>query len=237
MPARKKSKSALPASLTRNAAKKASAAAKTAAAEARTILDEIREKKRQIEDAFYDIGVALTTLSQKRLYSALGHRSFGAMVESELGIALATAKRLMAIPKQLTRKRALSLGQSKSLALIRLAAATPERDTAEELARGTVTVRGHRAPIRPGKMSAREIERAVRTERSAHRSESKRPADAALARAEEWAKRAEAKLRTSDPTARVSLKQGRRDGEPTLAIEVRCDFDRRAAASRALAQR
>jgi len=222
MPEKKQS---LPASLARNAQKKATAAARAAAAEAKALVAEVREKKRQIEDAFYDMGVALTALSQPRLYTALGHSTFAALVEKELGMALGTVKRLIAIPKELTRKRALTLGQSKSLALIRLAAATPESDTAEQLARGTTRVPGHRAPIRPGKMSAREIERAAKTERSAHRSRSKRPADSLLAEAEGWAERATKKLKG---VAKFSVKQLRRDGAISLGLVVECAFADRA---------
>ncbi len=218
-------KQPLPASLARNAQKKATAAARAAAAEAKALVAEIQEKKRQIEDAFYDMGVALTALSQPRLYTALGHSSFAALVENELGMALGTVKRLIAIPKELTRKRALGLGQSKSLALIRLAAATPEPDTAEQLARGRTRVRGHRTPIRPGKMSAREIERAAKTERSAHRSKSKRPADSLLTEAEAWAERATAKLKG---VATFSVKQRRRDGSLALGLVVECEFGDRS---------
>ncbi len=102
--------------------------------------------------AFYDVGVAPKALSAPRLYGALGYKSFEAMTTKELGLSAAKALQLLAIPTQLTRKRALSLGQSKSAALIELATATPEPDTAEELAKGTVVVRGPRTdtpPVRP----------------------------------------------------------------------------------------
>ncbi len=240
-PAKKASKKAsVPVALAERAARTATRAARGAAAEARVLLDEIREKRRQIEDAFYDIGAALAKLAAPRLYTALGHASFAALAQKELGFSAVTAEKLIAITKNLTRRRALSLGQTKSLALIRLAAATPEADTAEELARGKITVRGHRRPIAPGKMSARQIEQAARVERRAH---AKKPTGAGapsdgLAEAEAWAARANARLEKVDAHARVEVKRMRRRAETTaIELVIRCGFDHREALARALGGR
>ncbi len=70
-----------------------------------------------------------------------------------------------------------------------------------------------------------EIERAAKTERSAHRSKSKRPADSLLAEAEAWAERATAKLKG---VATFAVKQLRRDGALSLALVVECSFEDRA---------
>lgn len=220
-------------SLTRNAEKVAKRAARDAAAEARGLLDEVRDKQRTIASAFYDIGVALKALSSPRLYRALGYPSFAALTVKELGISLAKAEQLIAIPTQLTRRRALSLGQSKSAALIELAAATPEPDTAEQLANGTVVVRGHHEPLRPARMSARAIQQAARVERRSHRKDVGEGAPFAVAEA--WVERANEALRAVDPHGEISLKNMRRKGEaPEVELVVRCAFEHRAAVARVL---
>lgn len=219
--------------LTRNAEKVAKRAARDAEAEARGLLDEIRDKQRTIASAFYDIGVALKALTAPRLYGALGYKSFEAMTTKELGMSAAKALQLIAIPTQLTRKRALSLGQSKSAALIELAAATPEPDTAEALAKGTVVVRGHHAPIRPSTMSVRAIQQAARVERRSHRKDV--DDESPVAAAEAWIERATKALAAVDPHGELSLKNMRRKGEaPQLELVVRCAFEHRAAVARVL---
>ena len=197
---------------------KARAARRDALAEARALVADIREKKRQIADAFYDIGVALEKLSAPRLYGALGYESFKALASKELELSAATAYRLMSIPDHLTRKCAAGLGQSKALALIELAAATPEPDTAETLARGKTRVRGHAAPIEPGKMSARAIQRAAGTERRSHR----KKADGAT-EATAWAAKAKGRLAALGATLELAeVRRGRTKG---FEVVIRCPFD------------
>ncbi len=207
---------------------KARAAQRNALAEARALVADIREKKRQIADAFYDIGVALKKLAAPRLYAALGYASFDALASKELELSRATAYRLMSIPDQLTRKRAVALGQSKALALIELAAATPEADTAETLARGKTRVRGHAAPIEPGKMSARAIHRAAGTERRSHRKKEDVATEATA-----WAAKAKARLSRFGATLELAeVRHGRKKG---YEVVIRCPFDAVGALANALA--
>lgn len=194
---------------------KARAARRDAAVEARALVADITEKKRQISDAFYDIGVALEKLATPRLYAALGYASFEALAKHELELSRTVAYRLMAIPAQLTRKRALALGQTKALALIELAAATPESDTAEELAKGKVTVRGHRTPIEPRKMTSRAILRAAQVERRSH---GKRvPAEV---EAQKWAEARNKRLTKLGAELSVAAKG------KTVVLTLRCPFER-----------
>ncbi|UJR87195.1 hypothetical protein [Sandaracinus amylolyticus] len=133
---------------------KAARQAKALGAEARekklrNLLALIERRKTRIVEDFYDIGEALRAILRERLYE-LRHETFEALVEEEIGIARATAFRLVAVVEALPREKALELGQEKSYALVTYAAATPEADTPLALAE---------API--AKSSANEIKRAA----------------------------------------------------------------------------
>ncbi|MBK7395736.1 MAG: hypothetical protein IPJ34_05375 [Myxococcales bacterium] len=194
--------------------RKARAARRDAVAEAKALIADVREKKRQISDAFYDIGVALKKLSTTRLYAALGYTSFEALAKGELDLSRTVAYRLMAIADQLTRKRAIELGQTRSLALIGLAAATPEADTAEELARGKVRVPGHHAPLEPGKMSAKAIQRAATVERRSHLKRS-----AVERAAERWVTARRKKVARFGAEVVLEVRKGQ------TMVSLRCPFD------------
>lgn len=194
--------------------RKARAARRDAVVEAKALIADVREKKRQISDAFYDIGVALKKLSTSRLYVALGYASFEALAKGELEFSRTVAYRLMAIADQLTRKRAIELGQTKALALIGLAAATPEADTAEELARGKVRVPGHHAPLEPGKMSAKAIQRAATVERRFHQKKSAAEKDG-----ERWVTARRKKLARHGAELALEVNKGK------VNLSLRCPFE------------
>jgi hypothetical protein len=69
---------------------------------------------------------------------ALGYRSFGELCEVELEITATAANNLVRVAEEMSARLANGLGLTQSLALLRLCAATPEDDTAEELAEGVV---------------------------------------------------------------------------------------------------
>ena len=127
---RKRPSRTLPAALAKRAT--AAAAAKTTRLlrEAREQLSLIARRKREITEAFYDIGVALSFLKSKDVISVLGRKSFAEVCEKDAGLSASTSERLVRIVAAMTREQALSMGQSKATAMVNLAAATPEDDTA-----------------------------------------------------------------------------------------------------------
>ena len=158
---RKPAKPKLPAALAKRA--NAAAAAKTTRLlrEAREQLSLIARRKREITEAFYDIGVALTFLKAKDVIRALGRKSFAEVCEKDAGLSASTAERLVRIVAAMTREQALAMGQTKATAMVNLAAATPEDDTAAGLYRKkSVALPGGRK-VSPRTASAREIEAAA----------------------------------------------------------------------------
>jgi hypothetical protein len=197
-----------PAALAERVAKVAAKARAQNEVRARELIALVQDKLRTAASAFYDIGVALAELSSPPLYTAAGYRSFAALVRTELGFSADKARQLITVAQGLKRTTALSLGPARAAAVIALTRATPEDDTPEEVARGKVTVRGHRKPVRPADMSAREIARAAATERRSHRAKATGTTDA-----EAWLDALVARLRRVDPHATARLVERRRKGE------------------------
>ena len=129
--------------------------------EAREQLSLIARRKRQITEAFYDIGVALTFLKAKEVIRALGRKSFAEVCEKDAGLSASTSERLVRIVAAMTREQALTMGQTKATAMVNLAAATPEDDTAAGLYRKkSVALPGGRK-VSPRTASALAIESAA----------------------------------------------------------------------------
>jgi hypothetical protein len=120
--------SKLPAALARRASAAASAKTARALATAREHLAVIARRKNAITEAFYDIGVALTALKKPEMVAALGRRSFAEVCEKDAGLSAVVAERLIAIVRNMTAEQALAMGQKKAMAMIDLAAATPDHD-------------------------------------------------------------------------------------------------------------
>lgn len=93
-----------------------------------------RRKERMLED-FYDVGEALRELLEQKLYAALGHASFEAMLSEHDVMGARQARKLIALVSEIPRAQALALGQEKAYALVAYTAATPEPDAAAELAK------------------------------------------------------------------------------------------------------
>jgi hypothetical protein len=128
----------------------------------------IRRRLATVVESFYDIGVALTEILKKKLYAAGGHGSLEAYLAATKLIGVAQAMKLIAIVREIPREVALAAGPERSYALIGLAKATAEPDSAAELIeRGTVA--GQPA----AKASVRAIAAAAKAERA------KRPKTAA----------------------------------------------------------
>jgi len=158
---RKPAKPKLPAALAKRATAAATAKTTRLLREAREQLSLIARRKRQITEAFYDIGVALTFLKAKEVIRALGRKSFAEVCEKDAGLSASTSERLVRIVAAMTREQALTMGQTKATAMVNLAAATPEDDTAAGLYRKkSVALPGGRK-VSPRTASALEIESAA----------------------------------------------------------------------------
>ncbi len=210
---RTQKKKPAPIALVKNATKVATAARKTHEVRARELVAEVRDKLGVAASAFYAIGVALVELSVPSLVTALGYRTCGALVKTELGISRDWASEMMAVARGMKRSTALSLGLTRAAAVVELAAATPEHDTPEQLAKGKVVVRGHHAPLRPEQMSARQIRQAAQVERRSHK---KKDVEVAARVAE-----LQALLVKKDPHASVTLVTTRpKGGTPTPTLKL-----------------
>ncbi|CAN5925005.1 hypothetical protein BH11MYX4_BH11MYX4_01330 [soil metagenome] len=124
---------------------------------AREQLSLIARRKREITEAFYDNGVALTFLKSKDVIRALGRKSFAEVCEKDAGLSASTSERLVRIVAALTREQALAMVQTKATAMVNVAAATPEDDTAAGLFRKkSVALPGGRKGVAAGGERARD---------------------------------------------------------------------------------
>lgn len=133
-------------------------ATKTAGAAARraeVLLDLIARRKARILEDFYDLGAALRELLDKKLYAALGYASFDELLAKRDVIGRTQAYKLMAVVRELPRERAVEIGQERAYALVAVAAATPEPDTAGSILTTGVKVRGKKKDV--SKLSKRDL--------------------------------------------------------------------------------
>jgi len=122
----------------------------------------IRRRMAAITEAFFDIGAALRTLAQARIYTAMGYRSFEDLLTKEQLMSRAHAADLIRISERYTRETAIKLGQAKALALVQYVDATPAEDVAETLARADTAIGGKAV----SKASATDVARAARAIRT-----------------------------------------------------------------------
>ena len=141
----------------------------------------IRRRLATVVESFYDIGEALTEILRRKLYAVGGHASLEAYLTTTKLIGIAQAMKLIAIVREVPREVALAAGPERSYALIGLAKATPEPDSAAELiAHGTVDGGpAAKAPVRAIKAEAKAL-RAAAPKSPAQRARAK--ADAAIAK-------------------------------------------------------
>jgi hypothetical protein len=131
---------------------------------AETLLDLIARRKETITEDFYDIGRALRELLQKKLYLALGYRSFEAMLEAREIMGATQARKLIQVVSTVSIETALKLGPEKAFALVQYAEATPEPDTPVSLLEGGAKI-GKKAVAAA---SVREIVEATKAVRKKH---------------------------------------------------------------------
>lgn len=125
-------KKKLPAPLANNVLKEVEAKKKRLEAQAKADVALILRRKEIITDAFLDIAAAVLRLEKIGAHKFYGKPSFAAFCEDVLEMSLTKAKELIAITRA-PREQALAWGQERTAALLTLADATPEADTAESL--------------------------------------------------------------------------------------------------------
>ncbi len=180
---------------------------------AEALLAGIARRKARIAEDFYEIGLALSELLKKKLYFALGHRSFQEMLAARDVMGTTRAKQLIAIVDNMDRERALALGSEKAYALARYTAATPEPDTPEWLLSQGAKLGGK--PI--AEASLREIQEATRDVR---KKASPRKSASPEAKAAEDAKRALAAWLGKKKVKGATIAVRKRKGGVVLVVEI-----------------
>ena len=180
----------------------------------------IRRRLATAAESFYDIGVALREILEKKLYAAAGHASLAAYLTATKLVSVTQADKLIAIVRHIPREEAMAAGQERAFAMLALVAATPEPDTAAELiAHGTIG----EEPANTA--SVRAIRAATKAQTAKH---PKTPAQAAKAKAvaavdkglRGWLKRAGVRVQAVQVTAAtVRLTLRRAEAEKLLGRE------------------
>lgn len=124
----------MPAALVKRANEQAAQKRRRLAEEARADIDLVRRRRDEITERFYDVGEALVRLQRPGVAESIGHGSFGELCEKELAMSASKAKKLVAIVRGVRRADAVKWGQERAAALLALAEATPEPDSAALLA-------------------------------------------------------------------------------------------------------
>lgn len=205
-------------STARNAKRRAVAAevlvtGTAAARRCEELLAEIARRKQRIAEDFYDIGVALREIKKKKLYAALGHRSFAEMLEERGVLGKSQAAKLIAIVDHMPKSRAIGEGIEKSYALVRLAAATPALDTAASVADEGVVIAGRHASV--AELSGRGVGRLTKKVKRVH---GKR--DPERARVNDAARSLERALRTAKLDADVAVSGQGASARITMSLKV-----------------
>ena len=133
---------------------------KVAKGRAESLIEVIGKQKRNIALAFYELGMALKELNDKKLFAVLGYDSFDHLL-AERGIMGGTqARKLIEVVRVFEKTYALALGPEKAYALARHVARTKQDDNVDEFVKRGFPIGGHRRPI--DEVSAREIAEATR---------------------------------------------------------------------------
>ena len=156
----------LPAALVKRVEQQVAARRDRLLKEARADIALIRRRQAEITEAFYDVGEALARLKRPGVAEAVGRATFKELCEKDLEMGLTTAERLIAIVTRVPREDALRMGQERAFALVQLADATPEADSATMLEKGARTLpSGKKVDL--AKASVREIHTAAKEIRAA----------------------------------------------------------------------
>jgi hypothetical protein len=156
-------------------AERADAAIAKVVEQARIDIGAIRELMGR-KERFFDIGLSLKRLKEGGAARALGHRSFVELCESELEMSGAVATRLVRIVENMSRELAERLGQYQALAVLELCDATPEDDTPDEVATGTLRLPSGKtfevtsSTVREKKDAAKEIREGAKAREGSRKS-------------------------------------------------------------------
>jgi hypothetical protein len=125
---------AMPAPLVERAHEAVKAKRSRLVEEARADIALIHRRRQEITESFFDIGEALERLQPPEMAEVLGYSNFAELCEKELAMSPSKARQLIAIARGVKRSDAVLWGQDRAAALLALAEATPEPDSAALLA-------------------------------------------------------------------------------------------------------
>lgn len=175
-----------------------------------SLLETIERRKARIVEDFYDIGVALKEIVDKKLYLQAGYASFSDLIDGRKIMGKTQAFKLVSIARAVPREKAIEVGSERAYELVRLTEQTPEPDTVED-----VLVTGVRGPkdrktVDVSKLSSREIAEKRReiAKAKAKPSDDEREAKRA-------AREAQASIRKSGMKASVDA---RKEGKAWVAV-------------------
>ena len=175
-----------------------------------SLLEMIERRKARIVEDFYDIGVALKEIVDKKLYLQAGYASFGDLIDARKIMGKTQAFKLVSIARAVPREKAIEVGSERAYELVRLTEETPEPDTVED-----VLVTGVRGPkdrktVDVSKLSSREIAQKRREIAKAK----EKPSDEQL-EAKRTARAAQAAMRKAGMKASVDA---RKEGKAWVAV-------------------
>ncbi len=127
-------------SLAANAAAAHEAKIARLVAEGRAAIQAVRARTVQNSASYYDIGDALRTLAKDGVAEALGRADFADVCAKDLDMSPTHARRLMDITARLRRDIGETMSIRRAGALVALADATPDDDTAEGLLGATLSL-------------------------------------------------------------------------------------------------
>ena len=133
---------------------KAEAAEAARTALAQKLVADIKRLVGKVARDFWELGRALKTMRDKKLHAALGYDSFEAMVDGEKLVSDTLAYKLITVVENVPKREAVRLGYEKAAALVSYVKATPEDDSAAELAKADALIGGKRV----SKSSVRDLE-------------------------------------------------------------------------------
>ncbi len=194
----------------RGAAKAALKASPASAKLLEALLSTIERRKARIVEDFYDIGVALKQIVDKKLYLHAGFASFGELLRGRNVMSRSQASKLIAIARAVPRGEAIELGSEKAYELIRFTKQTPEPDTVGDLIATGVSGVKDKKPVDVKKLSIREI--STKRRELARATTKRSPEELAAARV---VRVAQATLRKAGYHADVVA---RRDGKTWTAV-------------------
>ncbi len=186
-------------------------------------IERIREKLTDVAANLLDVGGNLAELDVPGVVEALGYASFDDVCQQLLGISAATARRWMAIARNLERRFVLEVGIDRARALLELAEATPADDRAEDLIEATLVLPSGEALVVKTATNER-LDAAAKAFRQVRADEAgKKPRGFTTSPAERKAHAAIVKRLARAPKAALATTRlvAQREGGPKVVLEVR----------------